>query len=223
MSSSPLHDALLSYGPLSPVLNSPGSALARWLQFAKHSCLACECETTTAQLQKNVFFGLSPLAVPLWQEGRDRKVEERRGEREGTCRLLRQEGKDEITPAALPLLTASLCAIPQHLRWLHHSATLGCEQRRRKAFVVSFPVFFISKSSPEGAAGPAHSPTATRLPDRGGLLRKYHAWAKQLHQNTLLNLLSPSHRFLGGFVSMVSPSLFPQCCKWVTLAGTCDL
>lgn len=77
MSSSPLHDALLSYGPLSPALNSPGSALARWLQFAKHSCLACECETTTAQLQKNVFFGLSPLAVPLWQEGRDRKVEER--------------------------------------------------------------------------------------------------------------------------------------------------
>ena len=141
-----LRDALLSYSPLSPAPNSPGSALARWLHFAKHSCLACECETTTVQLQKNVFFGFSPLAVPLWQEGREWKVEERgvRGNVLLYCQLLRhQEGKDEITPAALPLLTASLCAKPQHLRWLSHRATLRCKQRRRKAFVVSFPVFYL--------------------------------------------------------------------------------
>lgn len=67
-----------SLSPLSPALSSPGSALARWLHFAKHSFVSCECEIRTVQLQKNVFFGLSPLAVPLWQEGGDWKVEERR-------------------------------------------------------------------------------------------------------------------------------------------------
>lgn len=153
-----LCDVLLSYSPLSPALNRPGSALSRWLYFAKHSCFACECKTTTMQLQKNVFFGLPPLCGAslaggggIWGGG-------------GVgivllyCQLLRhQEGKDEITPAALPLLTASLCAKRQHLRWLSHRATLRCKQRRRKAFVVSFPVFYL-EIHPRGELRALHIP-----------------------------------------------------------------
>lgn len=218
-----LHGALLLHSPLSPVLNSPGSTLARWLHFAKHSCLPCERETTTVQLQRNVFFGLSPLAVPLWQEGRAWKVEERggRGNVFLYCRLLRHHaGKDEITPAALPF-----GAKPQHLCCLRHRATLRCKERRRKAFLVSFPVFFlILKSTPEWSFGSctflnSHAACLTRVGSCENTTPRESHW----DQNSLLRLLSPPPHFLGGLVSSASPSLFPQCCKqWVTLAGTCD-
>jgi len=139
------------------------------------------------------------------------------------CLLRHQEGKDEITPATLPLLTASLCAEPQHLGWLSHRAMLRCKQGRRKAFVVSFPVFFQSQNPPRsGAAGPAHSFTATRLPDQGGLLRKYHIWGRRPHPTAGSKPTAPSPRpcFSGGLVSFVPPSLFPQrCTLCVTATG----
>lgn len=212
-----LHDALLSYSPLSPVLpNSPGSALARWLHFAKHSCLACECKTV--QLQRNVFFGLSPLAVPLWQEGRAWKVEERgvRGNVLFYCLLLRhQEGKDEITPATLPLAHCKpLCKTPTPVLAEPQSYT-EMQAEEEKSFSCLLPCFFILKSTPEGSCGPctflnSHTACLTRVgscenPTPGERQLHPSAGSKPTAQSPL-----PSARLLGGLMSSASPSLFPS-------------
>lgn len=143
--------------------NSPESARDRWLHFAEHSCLACECETSPVQLQKNVFFGFFPPAVPLWQEG---KVEQR-GRRGNVllycCFLRHQEGKDKIRPAALPLPMQG-CVKPQHLCCLSHRAT-----SRGEKLLLSLSLVFTSKSMPEGESRPFTFLTAT-LRDHNPLL-----------------------------------------------------
>lgn len=161
--------------------NSPGSTRARWLHFAEHFCLAPQCETSPMQLQKNVFFGFFPPAVPLWQEG---KVEQR-GRRGNVllycCFLRHQEGKDENSSAALPLPIARMCKIPEAVL-----AEPQSYKQRRKAF-VSFSGFYL-KIHPRGEEQALHIPYS-------------HTEGPQP------TALSPLLHFLGRFVSFVF--LFP--------------